>query len=149
MAGKTDAFEYNVLLMVFNGTGISSICSSVGTTDLWVGLHTADPGDAGSTASEGGYAQYTRIATDRSTASNGWEVTSGTSAAKASASPVGNVDMPQNTSTTTGTFSYFSINPSSDSVGSAALYVGSISPTINFSQNVTPRITTSSSITED
>jgi len=149
MAGKSDAFEYNFLLMVFNGTGISSICSSVGTTDLWIGLHTADPGDAGSTASEGGYAQYTRVATDRSTASNGWEVTSGTSSAKASASPVGNIDLPQNTSTSTGTFTHFTVNPSSDSAGSAMLYGGTISPSINFSQNVTPRITTSSSITED
>lgn len=149
MASKTDAFEYNFLRLTFNGVALTNIAATAGTTTIWIGYHTADPGDAGSTAAEGGYAQYARVATDRSTGATGWAVTSGTSAALASASPVSNIDAPQNTSTSTGTFSFMSVNPSSNSVGSAAFYIGSISPTINFSQNVTPRLTTASSITED
>jgi len=148
MAGKNDAFEYAWLVHIFNGTAISNINTTGGTTQLWMGLHTADPGDAGSTASEGGYAAYARVATERAV-SGGWTVTSGTSATVASASPTAAITFAQVATTTTGTFSYFSVYPSSSSVGSAALYSGAISPVINFSQNVTPSITTGSSITED
>lgn len=149
MASKTDAFEFNFLKLTFNGVALSNWASTAGSTSLWLGLHTSDPGDAGSTAAEGGYAQYARVATDRSTGATGWAVTSGTSATVASASPVGNIDAPQNTSTSTGTFTHFSVNPSSNSAGSAAIYTGPITPNINFSQNVVPRLTTASSITED
>jgi len=147
MAAKTDAFEYGLLRTVFNGVALTNLASTAGTTGIWVGFHTADPGDAGSTAAEGGYAQYARVLTDRST--SGWAVTSGTSAAVATVSPVANVDAPQNTSTSTGTFTHFTVNPSSNSAGSAAFYTGTITPNINFSQNVVPRLTTASSITED
>lgn len=149
MAGKTDALEYNVLRLVFNGVAISSLAATAGTTVMWLGLHSADPTDAGSTANEGGYAQYTRVQMERSTGSSGWSVTSGTSAAKATAAPVSNRDFPQNTSTSTGTFTHASVNPTSDSTGPGAWYIGTVTPNINFSQNVTPRITTASSITED
>jgi hypothetical protein len=146
---KSDHFEFDFLRMTFNGTAITSLSATAGTTSLWVAFCTADPGDAGSTANEGGYAQYARVQTDRSTGATGWSVTSGTSAAVASASPVGNIDAPQNTSTSTGAFTHMSIYVSSASIGANALYIGTITPNINFSQNVTPRLTTGSSITED
>lgn len=144
---KSDQFEDNLLGHIFEGIALTNLGATGGTTDLWMSLHTADPGDAGSTANEGGYAQYARVAVDRST--GGFTVTSGTSAATASASPVANIDFPQNTSTSTGTFTHFAVNPSSNSGGASQLYNGTISPNINFSQNVTPRLTTGSSITED
>ena len=146
---KSDAFEYNFLKQTFNGSAISNMTSSGGTTSIWLALCTADPGDAGSTAAEGGYAAYARTLTDRSTASNGWAVSSGTGAAAASASPVGNVDFPQVATTSTGTFTHFVAYPSSASLAAAALYTGTITPNINFGQNVIPRLTTGSSITED
>jgi hypothetical protein len=150
MSAKSDTFEYHLLRLVFNGVTISSLATSAGTTSLWVGAHTADPGDEGSTANEGGYAQYTRVKTDRSTgASTGWGVTSGSSNTDATAAPVTNVDVPQNTSTSTGTFTHASVWMSSNASSSGLLYKGTLSPNINFSQNVTPRITTGSSITED
>lgn len=150
MAGKSDTLEYNLLRLIFNGVAISSLASTAGTTGLWLGLHTADPGDDCSTASEGGYAQYTRVKTDRSSASStGWGVTSGTSATKATAAPVTNMDFPQNTSTSTGTFTHASVWMSSNASSSGCLYYGTVSPNINFSQNVTPRLTTGSSITEE
>ena len=143
---KTDNFEYACLRQTFNGVAWTNWGATAGSTLVWLGLHTADPGDSGSSAAEGGYAQYTRVATDRSTA--GWSVTSGSSGVAAGASPVANIDFPQNTSTSTGTFTHFSVLPSSDSIGSSAAYTGTISPSINFSQNVTPRLTTLSSVTE-
>lgn len=147
MAGKNDAHEYNWLHHQFCGTAITNWSATAGTTLLWYGLHTADPGDAGSTASEGIGAQYTRASVNRSTA--GHVVTSGTSAATATVSPVAAISFPQNTSTSTGTYTHFSVYPSSSAAGSAAIYSGTISPNINVSQNVTPSLTTGSSITEE
>jgi hypothetical protein len=142
--------QYGLLRSIFSGKFTdTSFASSAGSTSLWIGLHTADPGESASTASEGGYTAYTRAQTDRSTAGTtpyGWAVTSGTVATVA---PVGNVDFPQVATTTTGTFSYFSVFPSSAATSTQAYYIGSLSPTINWGQNTTPRITTASSITED
>ena len=150
MAGKTAVMQYGLLRAIFSGKFTdTSFASSAGSTSLWIGLHTADPGESASTASEGGYTAYTRAQTDRSTAGTtpyGWAVTSGTVATVA---PVGNVDFPQVATTTTGTFSYFSVFPSSAATSTQAYYIGSLSPTINWGQNTTPRITTASSITED
>lgn len=149
MAGKSDTFEFNLLRGIYNGVAVSSLFSTAGSTLLWLGAHTADPGDAASTAAEGGYTQYTRVATERSTASNGWNVTSGTSATVASAQPVGAINFPQNITTSTGTFTYGSVWLSSNASSSGCLYFGPISPTIAWGQNVTPQLTTGSSITED
>lgn len=150
MAGKSAVFQYGVLRNLFCGlTTHTSAFSTAGSTAHWIGLHTADPGEACSTAAEGGYTAYTRAQTDRSTVGTspyGWAVTSGTLATVA---PIGNVDFPQVATTTTGTFSYFTIWPTSDATSTQATYIGALSPVINWSQNTTPRITTSSSITED
>jgi hypothetical protein len=150
MSAKSDTFEYHLLRLIFNGVSISSLATSAGTTSLWIGAHTGDPGDAASTALEGGYTDYTRVKTDRSTgASTGWGVTSGTSNTDATAAPVTTVAFPQNTSTSTGTFTHASVWMSSNVSSSGCLYKGTLSPNINWSQNVTPQITTGSSITED
>jgi hypothetical protein len=150
MAGKTAVMQYGLLRAIFSGAfGNTSFASSAGSTSIWIGLHTADPGESASTAAEGGYTAYARAQTDRSTQGTspyGWAVSSGTVATVA---PVGNVDFPQVATTTTGTFSYFSVWPSSNATSTQAYYIGSLSPTINWGQNTTPRITTASSITED
>jgi len=65
------------------------------------------------------------------------------------ADPVANIDFPQNTSTSTGTFTHASIGVTSASTGAKIIAAGTISPNINFSQNVTPRLTTASSFTLD
>ena len=65
------------------------------------------------------------------------------------ASPVSNIDFPQNTNSTTGTFTHVSLGFSSGDTSGQILISGTLSPNINFSQNVTPRITTASSITLD
>jgi len=147
MAGKSDTYEYQFLLMTFCGKTIANVSATAGTTQIWAALHTVDPGDAGSTANEGGYAAYTRVAVDRSTA--GWTVTSGTGAAVATVSPTTAIPFPQVATTSTGTFVSASVYTSSNISASGMLYFGALSPSINFSQNVTPSITTGSSVTED
>lgn len=150
MSAKTAVMQFGLLQALLSGSfANTSWASSAGSTAIWIGLHTADPGEACSTANEGGYAAYTRARTDRSTAGTspyGWSVSSGTSAA--TAAPVGNVDFPQVATTSTGTFTHFSMWPSSGATSTQGYYYGSLSPTINFAQNTTPRITTSSSLTE-
>jgi len=140
---KSNAFETDLLEMIFNAVAISSLDSTGGSTDLWVGLHEGDPGEAGDqTTNETAYTGYTRIATDRSTASSGWTVASG------SASPVSAITFPQATSTSTGTITFASVGLSSSGTG-YLIYSGALSPTINYGQNVTPQLSTDSAITED
>ena len=151
MAGKTDVMEFAFGKLVFNGSAAQSSywAATAGTTAIWVGLMTADPTESGSTANEGGYTAYTRVQTDRSTQGTtpyGWAVSSGT---VMSASPTGNLDFPAVATTSTGTFSYFACYSSSAATSTQSFYFGTISPTINFSQGVTPRLTTTSSLTED
>lgn len=151
MAGKSDTLETALLQLIFEGKATNfPLGATNGSTSLWLGLFTADPTEAVSTANEGGYAAYTRVKTDRSTAtSTGWSVSSGTSTGAASVSPVTTLSFPQNTATSTGTFTFGAVYTSSNGGSSLALYFGAISPTINFSQNVTPQLTSGSSITED
>lgn len=146
---KSDKFEFDFLKLTFNGVAITNIAATAGTTALWVALASADPGDPGSTANEGGYAAYARTLTMRSSGSTGWAITSGTSAAVATASPVGNIDFPAVATTSTGTFTHALVYPGSASVAADALYIGTITPSINYGSGVTPRLTTASSITED
>lgn len=149
MAGKIDKFEYDMGLLIFNGTAITNICATAGTTSLWLGLMTADPSEAGSTAAEGGYTAYDRVETDRGTQATtpyGWLVSSGT---VMSASPRGNIDFPQVADASTGTFTHFMLFPSSNAQASSGFYYGTVTPNIDFSNGVTPRLTTASAITED
>lgn len=150
MAGKSDKFEFDLLKLIFNAVAITNVGATAGTTSWWVALNSADPTDAGSTAAEGGYNAYTRVKTDRSTAaSTGWAVSSGTGAANATASPVTALSFPQCTGDTTGTFTHFSVYPTSNAQASSAVYIGTLSPNINWGSGVTPQVTTASSITED
>ena len=145
MAGFSDTYENDLTALIFNAVAITNMADNAASaplTNLWVTLHTADPTDSGVMGDdEGGYAQHTRISVARTTA--GWVVASG------AASPVANIDFPQNTSTSTGTFTHASIGVTSASTDATIIASGAITPNINFSQNVTPRLTTSSSFTLD
>jgi hypothetical protein len=146
MAGFSDTFESDLCKLIFNATAISNVADNAATaplTNLWVSLHTADPGDTGTQGTnEGGYTAYTRISVARTTA--GWTVTGVTTV-----SPVANIDFPQVATTSTGTFTHAAIGVTSASTAGKIIAAGTISPNINFSQNVTPRLTTASSFTLD
>jgi len=61
--------ETDVLAKLFNNTALSWDAN----TDLYLALHTADPGEAGSqTTSEANYTSYARVAVNRN--SGGWTV---------------------------------------------------------------------------
>lgn len=76
----TNAFETAVLALYFNGTAHADLAQNDGSspaTNLYVSLHTADPGEAGSqNTSEAAYTGYARQAVSRDT--NGWLVSGDT-----------------------------------------------------------------------
>ena len=147
---KSNTYEQQVLALLLNGTPIANVAddaSSSPLAEVWVGLHESDPGETGAQGTnETGYTGYSRVAVTRSTA--GFVISSGTTAG-ASASPVANIDFPEATSTSTGTITHFSIGKTSASTGGDIFYKGTITPNINYGQNVTPRLTTASSIREN
>lgn len=143
MAGKSDTFENDLLKLIFNATAIANMADNAAAsplTNLYVALHTADPGDAGSqTTSEVAYTSYARVAVARS--AGGWTVTGN------SVSPVATINFPACTGGT-ATATHFSVGVAS-SGASKILYAGALTPSISISTGVTPQLTTASTITED
>src|SRR2546428_9490473 len=74
---KGNSYENDLMLLLFNAVAIANIADNAGTsplTSLFVGLHTADPGEAGNQqTSEANYTGYARIAVART--SGCWTVT--------------------------------------------------------------------------
>lgn len=140
---KGNTFENDLLKLIFNATAIANIADNAASsplTNLFVALHTADPGEAGlQNASECAYGSYARVTVARTT--GGWTVTNN------SVSPVANIDFPAATSGTE-TATHFSVGVAV-SGGTKLLYSGTITPNISISSGVTPRLTTATAITED
>lgn len=140
---KGDTFENDWMKLIFNATAIANIADNASAsplTNLYVSLHTADPGEAGNqTTNETSYTSYARIAVART--SGGWTVTNN------SVSPVANIDFPQCTGGT-ATITHVAVGTALSGTGKV-LYKGTVTPNISVSTGVTPRITTSSTITED
>jgi hypothetical protein len=135
-------FESDILNLVLAGKPISSMATSAGSTLNWSALHTADPSSGDQNTSEVALTAYTRVSVNRST--TGWAVAQGTS--NATASPVAAITFPMLTSTSTGTATHWSVGFTSAGTGKI-IASGAISPTIALGQNVTPQLTTGSSIT--
>jgi hypothetical protein len=140
---KSNTFENDWMKLIFNATPIANMADNAATsplTNLYVSLHTADPGEAGTqTTSEAAYTSYARVAVART--SGGWTITNN------SASPVADISFPAATGGSE-TETYWAVGTASSGTGKI-LYSGAISPTIVVSSGVTPKITTASTITED
>ncbi len=140
---KGNTFENDLLKLIFQATAIANIADNAASsplTALFAGLHTADPGEAGSqTTSEAGYTSYARVSIART--SGGFTVTAN------SVSPVASIDFPAATGGSE-TETHFHIGTSTSGAGKI-LYSGTVTPNIVVSNGVTPRLTTASAITED
>lgn len=149
MAGKTDAFELDILKLIFNATAIANVADNAAAsplTNLYLSLHTADPTDApasGQNTSETTYTGYARISVARTT--GGW--TCATNAGVTTAVPVANITF-GTCSAGTATITHVGIGTASSGSGKL-LFVGSLSPSIAVASGVTPQLTTASKITED
>jgi hypothetical protein len=141
---KSNSLETSILALLFNATAIANIAdnaSSGALTSLYVSLHTADPGEAGTQAtSETGYTGYARIAVART--SGGWTVASG------SCSPAANIDFGECTASPGAAITHFGIGTASSGAG-VLLYSGTVSPNVTLAVGVVPRLKTSSTISED
>jgi hypothetical protein len=140
---KSNTFETDLLGLIFNGTAISNIANNATTsplTNLFVALHTADPGEAGNqSTSEVSYTGYARVAVART--AGGWTVSAG------SVSPVSNIEFGECTAGS-GTATHASIGTDASGTGKI-LYRGALTPSIAFAAGVIPRIKNTSTITED
>ena len=141
---KSNAFETDLLGLIFNGTAISTIADNAASTpltNLYLALHTADPGEAGNqSTSEVSYTGYSRVAVART--SGGWTITGN------SVSPVDAIEFGEMTGGAGGTVTHASIGTASTGTGKV-LYSGALTPTIAVALGVLPRIKNTSTITED
>lgn len=144
---KSNSFENSLLLLVFNNTNIANIGDGTGLRgsstagSLYLSLHTADPGEAGTQlTSEAGYTSYARVAVARSGA--GFVVTSN------SVSPAATVSFPASTGGSTTTITHGGIGTASSGAG-VLLYKGALNTAITMASGVTPQWTTASAVTED
>ena len=148
MAGKSAAFENDLLKLIFNGAGnnianIADNAASSPLTNLYVALHTADPTDAGnqtsSEATVGAYNTYARVPVARTT--GGWTV------AGSAVTPVANIDFAGCTGGSGCIATHWSVGVAS-SGATKILYSGTVTPNITIANGVTPRLTTATNINE-
>jgi hypothetical protein len=141
---KSNAFETDLLGLIFNGTAISTIADNAASTpltNLFLALHTADPGETGNQAtSEISYTGYSRVSVART--SSGWTITGN------SVSPVAAIEFGEMTGGAGGTVTHASIGTASTGDGKI-LYSGALTPNIAVALGVLPRIKNTSTITED
>lgn len=131
----SNAFETSLLGLIFNNSAITGVgdagglLPSAGAGSLYVGLHTADPGEAGDqTTNEAGYTSYARVAVARSGA--GWTV------AGNNASNAGAVTWPTATGGTE-TITHFSIGTDLAGAGNL-LFSGALASSLAVSTGIAP-----------
>ena len=139
----SDTTETALLALIFNATAWGNYADNAATspqTNIHVGLHTADPGDAGTmSTSESAYTSYARVNVART--SGGWTVTGN------SVSPVANIEFPAGTGGS-GTVTHFTTGKTGGGAA-AILFSGTVTPNIVTGNGVTPRLTTATAITLD
>lgn len=144
---KGNTFENELLLHVFQNATLPLIGDAAGLLasavagNLYVSLHTADPGEAGDqTTSESAYTSYARVAVVRSAV--GWTVATNT------ASNAALVTFPA-CSGSTSTVTYFAVGTASGGAGKL-LYSGILTAQLIISTGITPQFAIGAlTVTED
>lgn len=140
---KSNAAENDYLKLLYNAVGIANLADNAVSGPLgsiYVALHTADPGEAGTQAtSECAYPGYARVAVVRS--ASGWTVAANV------VTPVADINFPIATGGAE-TATFFSTGVAG-SGATKILHSGPLSPTISISNGVTPQVRNTTSISED
>lgn len=143
MSGKSNTLSNAILNLIFNATAIPNIADNAASsplTDLWVSLHTSDPGPGGDQSTdEVTYTGYGRVNVARTT--GGWDASSAEST-----SPFADITFGAG-SAGSGTAAFWGIGSAGSGAG-VLYYSGPISPTIATGAGVTPELTTASTVTE-
>ena len=136
-----NTFENDLLKLYFNATVIANIADNAAAapfTNVVVALHTADPGEAGTQATnETAYTGYARVNVART--AGGWIV------AGSSVSPVANVDFAECTAAPGAAITHASFSRG----GGIVDWSGTVTPNITMAVNVIPRLKPTSTITID
>lgn len=144
---KTNTWENDLLLLLFNNTDATLIGDAAGLQNsatagsLYVSLHTADPGEAGTqTTNEAAYTSYARVAVARS--AGGWTVASNAVANTAA------ITFPAATGGSS-LVTHFGVGTDVSGAGKL-LYKGALTPSITVTTGITPQIPAGDlDITED
>jgi len=130
---KGNTFETDLLALIFNATPIANLADNAGSsplTNLFVSLHTADPGEGGSqTTNETSYGSYARVAVVRN--NTGWTV-AGNQAQNAAL-----VQFPQCASGS-ATITHVGVGTASSGAGKL-LYKGALSASLAVSTGIQPQ----------
>ncbi len=146
---KSNSWENGLLLLLFNNTNFANVGDATGLRgsstagNLYLSLHTSDPGEAGDqTTNEIGYTSYVRKSVSRASGAGGFTVSGNsatlTDALTSFAAGTGG----------SGTATHFGIGTASSSTG-VLLYSGTLTPNIVTGNGITPQLTSATAITED
>jgi len=141
--GKGATFDNDWLKLIFNAVAIPNIADNAASaplTNLYLSLHTADPGAAGAqTTSEAAYTGYGRQTVART--SSGFSVSGNSCVLAATAifgTPTGGAGELE---------TFFAVGTAATGAGKI-LYRGPITPNITIVVGIPPQLTTGTTITE-
>ena len=141
--GKGSTYDNDLLKLLFNASPIANIADNAASsplTNLYLSLHTADPGAGGNqTTSEAAYTSYARVAVVRT--SGGFTV-SGNSCVLAAP-----VNFPNPSGGAGEIEAYFAVGTASSGTGKI-LYRGPLTPSITIVVGTAPQLTTGTTFTE-
>lgn len=130
---KSTTYCNDLLKLTFNATAIANIADNAAAsplTNLYLSLHTADPGIGGAqTTSETAYTNYARIAVART--SGGWTVTSNSAANTALAQFA-------QCGVTGATITHVAIGTASSGAGKV-LYAGALNSSLSVANGIQPQ----------
>jgi hypothetical protein len=131
---KSTATCNSVLALIFNGTAWADIAendSSSPLANLYLSLHTADPGVGNNqTTNETAYTNYARIAVARTT--GGWDAPSGGATANAALAQFAQCGV------TGATLTHVAIGTASSGAGTV-LYAGALSSSLAVANGIQPQ----------
>jgi hypothetical protein len=141
---KGNTFENDYLKLIFNATAIANIADNASASplaNLYVALHTGDPGEAGSqTTNECAYGSYTRATVART--SGGWTIVTNT------ATNTALIQFPE-CSSGSETITHVSIGTDVSGAGKI-LYKGALTASRSVSTGIQPQFAASAlTVTED
>lgn len=139
--GIATTFAGDILKLILQATAIANIADNAASgplTNLYLSLHTADPGAAGNqTTNECAYTDYARVAIARS--GSGWDVTNNV------ATPDNDVAFPE-CGGGVETARFIGIGTAASGTGKL-LFSGAITPNIAISTGVVPTIDNTTTVT--
>ena len=131
---KSTATCNSILALIFNATAWADIAQNDGSgplTDLYLSLHTADPGVGNNqTTNETAYTNYVRIAVERTT--SGWDVPASGATANAALAQFAQCGV------TGATLTHVAIGTAASGAGTV-LYAGALSSSLAVANGIQPQ----------